>query len=31
MLDDFWGEDEWENMACELKKVFPNVSLWNYP
>jgi hypothetical protein len=23
-LDDFWGEEEWDNMAYELKKVFPN-------
>ena len=23
-LDDFWGEDEWEGMAGELKKVFPD-------
>jgi hypothetical protein len=24
MLDDFWGEAEWENMATEMKKVFPD-------
>jgi hypothetical protein len=24
MLDDFWGEAEWENMAAEMKKVFPD-------
>ena len=23
-LDDFWGEEEWDNMADEMKKVFPN-------
>jgi hypothetical protein len=23
-LDDFWGEEEWEGMAQELKKVFPD-------
>lgn len=23
MLDDFWGEAEWANMAGELRKVFP--------
>ncbi len=23
-VDDFWGEEEWEGMAGELKKVFPN-------
>ena len=24
MVDDFWGEAEWENFAVELKKVFPD-------
>ena len=24
MVDDFWGEQEWEGMAEEIKKVFPN-------
>jgi hypothetical protein len=24
MFDDFWGEDEWENMAGEMKRVFPD-------
>lgn len=24
MLDDFWGESEWQGMAEELKKVFPD-------
>jgi hypothetical protein len=23
-LDDFWGEEEWQNMADEMKKVFPS-------
>src|SRR6478752_10863225 len=23
MLDDFWGENEWENCEMELKRVFP--------
>jgi len=23
-LDDFWGEEEWENMAAELAKAFPD-------
>lgn len=23
MFDDFWGEDEWENMADVMKQVFP--------
>lgn len=24
MVDDFWGEDEWENFRGELKRVFPD-------
>jgi Domain of unknown function (DUF4159) len=24
MLDDFWGEDEWNNMAAQLARVFPD-------
>ncbi|MCY2963224.1 MAG: DUF4159 domain-containing protein [Planctomycetota bacterium] len=24
MVDDFWGEDEWENFRREIKRVFPN-------
>jgi hypothetical protein len=24
MVDDFWGDDEWENFYFELKKVFPD-------
>jgi len=24
MFDDFWGEAEWENMAAEMKRVFPD-------
>jgi hypothetical protein len=24
MVDDFWGEDEWENFYREFKRVFPN-------
>ncbi|MBW3595783.1 MAG: DUF4159 domain-containing protein, partial [Planctomycetes bacterium] len=24
MVDDFWGEDEWENLAKELRRVFPD-------
>jgi hypothetical protein len=23
MVDDFWGEDEWENFHAEIKRVFP--------
>jgi hypothetical protein len=24
MVDDFWGEDEWENFYLEMKRVFPD-------
>lgn len=24
MIDDFWGEDEWDNIHRELKRVFPD-------
>jgi hypothetical protein len=24
MVDDFWGEEEWDNMKFEMEKVFPN-------
>ena len=23
MVDDFWGEDEWDNLATEMERVFP--------
>jgi len=31
MVDDFWGEDEWDNMADELKKVFPERNFVDLP
>jgi hypothetical protein len=31
MLDDFWGEDEWENVESEFKKVFPDRSFVELP
>ncbi len=31
MLDDFWGEAEWEGMARELKKVFPDREFVDLP
>ena len=31
MLDDFWGEDEWENMAAQLKRVFPDREFVDVP
>jgi hypothetical protein len=24
MVDDFWGDDEWRNFYCEIKRVFPD-------
>lgn len=30
-LDDFWGDAEWEQMAGELKKVFPDRSFVDVP
>lgn len=24
MVDDFWGDDEWENFSAEIKRVFPD-------
>lgn len=30
-LDDFWGEEEWENVEYELKRVFPNRSFVEMP
>ncbi len=24
MVDDFWGEEEWESLSAELQRVFPN-------
>jgi hypothetical protein len=31
MFDDFWGEDEWENMAQEMKRVFPEREFKDIP
>jgi hypothetical protein len=31
MLDDFWGDDEWNNMAAELKRVFPDRDFVDLP
>ena len=24
MVDDFWGDDEWENFYEQIKRVFPD-------
>ena len=31
MIDDFWGEDEWENLAEQLKRVFPDREIVDIP
>jgi hypothetical protein len=31
MFDDFWGEAEWENMADEMKRVFPEREFKDIP
>ncbi len=31
MVDDFWGEDEWENFAHEIGRVFPDREIVDLP
>ncbi len=31
MVDDFWGEDEWDNFAKEMKRVFPERDFQDIP
>ncbi len=31
MIDDFWGEDEWDNLAGEIKRVFPERDFFDIP
>ncbi|MGH8020146.1 MAG: DUF4159 domain-containing protein [Opitutaceae bacterium] len=31
MFDDFWGEDEWENLFMEIKRVFPDREIVDLP
>jgi len=31
MIDDFWGDDEWENLEAELKRVFPDRKIYDLP
>lgn len=31
MVDDFWGDAEWENFAFEMKRLFPNREIVDLP
>ncbi|HEX8295196.1 MAG TPA: DUF4159 domain-containing protein [Chthoniobacteraceae bacterium] len=31
MIDDFWGDDEWENLEAELRRVFPDRKIVDLP
>lgn len=31
MIDDFWGENEWENLRFELSRVFPDREIHDLP
>jgi len=31
MIDDFWGDDEWENLETEIKRVFPDREIFDIP
>ncbi|MEQ1858807.1 MAG: DUF4159 domain-containing protein [Chthoniobacteraceae bacterium] len=31
MIDDFWGEDEWDNFAGEMERVFPDRQFEDLP
>jgi len=31
MVDDFWGDDEYENFAAEIKRVFPDREIIDVP
>jgi hypothetical protein len=31
MVDDFWGDYEWENLADEMKRVFPDREMFDVP
>ena len=31
MVDDFWGEDEWENFAEQMSRVFPDRQFFDIP
>ncbi len=29
MVDDFWGDDEWDNFASQIKRVFPDREIYD--
>ena len=29
MIDDFWGDEEWENLETEIKRVFPDRQIFD--
>ena len=31
MVDDFWGDDEWDNLEAEIKRVFPDRAIMDLP
>jgi hypothetical protein len=31
MVDDFWGDDEWDNFEAEIKRVFPDRPITDIP
>jgi len=31
MVDDFWGDYQWDNLASELKRVFPDREMFDLP
>lgn len=31
LVDDFWGEDQWDNFASEMKRVFPEYTAVDIP
>jgi hypothetical protein len=31
MVDDFWGDYEWENLAAEMQRIFPDRQMFDIP
>ena len=31
MIDDFWGDDEWDNLQTELQRIFPDRQIFDLP